>query len=62
MLKSTRLYPGNAIQAKAMSMESRVTGMPTRACSQKPIFMPNPLACSTVIRFAMLPTMNRFPA
>ena len=45
----------------AMAREARVTGMPTFAFSGKLTLPPYTMACSKVMRFAMLPIVMRLP-
>ncbi len=50
------------IQASNISNDTTVTGIPTIACWEKVILMSKFEACSTTIRFAILPNKNKLPA
>lgn len=54
--------PAKRIHRKVTMRERSVTGIPTLACSTKPIFIPYCFACSNVIRLAILPMIIRLPA
>jgi hypothetical protein len=49
-------------QKNNISNDASVTGTPTAACRENVIFIPQFPACSTTIRFAMLPNKNKLPA
>ena len=50
------------IQQNNISSDANVTGIPTVACCKNVSFISKFAACSTTIRFAMLPNKNKFPA
>ena len=50
------------IQQNNINNDTNVTGIPTVACCENVIFTSQFAACSTTIRFAMLPNKNKFPA